>query len=128
MAECPQCNSEIGRATFCGCGWKKYAKYKPGAAAYPNDPDRVKCAHDGCFITAKVKIHTKFGWANLCMEHYEQHYVAQGRATCKRLGLDTPAQQRAYVRNCLKRLYRQREPGDDDEPVPAQREAEEVPF
>lgn len=31
--ECPKCNSEIGKARYCGCGWKQAAKSDPMKSA-----------------------------------------------------------------------------------------------
>lgn len=113
MAECPKCRSEIGAATFCGCGWKKYAK--PGLNA-PIETT-VKCCHDDCLISARVKVQTAYGWANFCVRHYEDYHLAQARKTCEAMGLDTMEKQRAWCLKKLPHITRQREPGDDDEPV-----------
>lgn len=116
MSACPKCSNDIGTSDSCpDCGWRRNSV--ASKLSYPNEPERVKCAHDGCFISAAVKIQTKHGWANLCTKHYESHFQEQGRETCKRLGLETVAQQRAYVVAGVGRLLRKREPGDDDEVV-----------
>ena len=72
-----------------------------------------------CGYDAKVKIKTERGWSNLCIKHYDDYYLDQAQATCKRLGLDTVEQQREYVRNAVRKLVNkwtpvyQREPGED---------------
>jgi hypothetical protein len=74
MAHCPECKSEIGMATYCGCGWRQGVVGKAAALSYPNDPPRVYCAHESCPHLSVVKIKTNLGWANLCMKHYEEHF------------------------------------------------------
>ena len=109
---CPDCGQEIGRATYCGCGW---GKKRPEKHTGYVEPDRVKCAYDICFRTAKLKVMTPTGWANFCMEHYENHFKKQARETCENLGLVTLAQKKKYVKEKLAGIFRIREPGEDEE-------------
>jgi hypothetical protein len=86
MSACPKCSTEIGSAEYCGCGWRRVAN--PGAKlAYPDDPPRVHCAHDSCPHNAVVKIETKYGWANLCWRHHEEHFKRQAQITFEEMGL-----------------------------------------
>lgn len=82
--QCPQCATTLHRsATFCGCGWQK--KTQP----LPSEREKhVNCAHDGCFLSAKVKIQTKTGWANLCMRHYEEHFAAEAERSLSKWGME----------------------------------------
>jgi len=53
----------------------------------------------------------------------DRHHQAQADETCKRLGLETIAQKRAWLKNHWPQMAAfdtapPREPGDDDEPLP----------
>lgn len=126
--ECPDCHCELhNTAKYCGCGWRK-----PNQNATPPRAS-VPCAHQDCGIDAMCKIKTPTGWANLCWQHYDAHFLAQGQATCERLGLDTVEKQRAYFREGFRKLagrsfentqreaerLKQREPGEDWDETPA---------
>ena len=113
--ECPECKIEIGKSSYCGCGWRK-----PKSQTSP-EPLRIECAHESCQYRAIVKIHTLAGWANLCRFHYDQHYTDAARKRCELLGLNTVAQKREWVRQEMKTLYAKlaqsqplREPGEDE--------------
>jgi len=93
---------------------------KSQATIYPEKP---LCSHDGCFLESLCKVKTLYGWANLCEKHYQAHHQAQADETCKRLGLETIAQKRAWLKNHWPQMQAfdtapAREPGDDDEPLP----------
>ena len=118
--ECPQCKATLhDGAKYCGCGWK-------GRGPKPSDEPEllIECAHEACQNRAKVKIRVPTGWANLCMAHYDSHFLMKANATCQELGLHTTEQKREWVRGAVDRLVRkwtpvyQREPGADyDEPI-----------
>lgn len=120
MAECPECKTEIGRAAYCGCGWKRHAKAKA-----PIQGPRADCGYEGCGREAMCKIHTKTGWLNVCEDHYRIYHHAKAEEYCKNLGLDTIAKKRAHFREQIKQLTSRirpqymREPGQDDEEVHA---------
>ena len=42
MSECPKCHTEIGKSSYCGCGWKKKS-WKGGADEY-RDPFPLQCS------------------------------------------------------------------------------------
>ena len=42
MSECPKCDAEIGKSSYCGCGWKKKS-WKVGADEY-RDPFPLQCS------------------------------------------------------------------------------------
>lgn len=122
--ECPSCQSEIGKATYCGCGWKAKTA-KPGKGEYTIYPPQAPCSHDGCFVESLCRIKTPLGFANLCERHYYAYWQAQGDKKCAELGLKTTAEKRAWVKANAGKLARKmrpdyiREPGDDDEEVAA---------
>lgn len=111
---CPKCQSQLGlRATFCGCGWRKAA---PAAQTFA-EVDRAQCAHMGCFLSAKVRIQTRTGWADLCAKHYEQHFTDQALESLDRYGLakepdetnaEWVARMRNFVIDGVKKLRRNR--------------------
>jgi len=82
------------------------------------------CAHDGCGLSAYVKVRTKTGWANLCDRHYSDHFQIKARETCSRLGLKSAKEMRAWARN--QKPGFKRFPVDED--IRFEREAEEIPF
>lgn len=43
MSECPKCKSEIGKASYCGCGWKKRS-WKSGEGEKYVDPFPLQCS------------------------------------------------------------------------------------
>lgn len=111
--ECPECRVEIGRAKYCGCGWKMQKRMKDEPRPF------VQCAHMACNTSATVYLKMPTGWANLCIPHYEQHFTDKAHATCEKLGLQTVSQKRAWVKDAIAKLSRkwtpdyQREPGED---------------
>lgn len=109
MSECPKCGAEIAYAAYCVCGWKRPDK----KAAYI-EPDRAKCCHDACFISAICKVRTEYGWANFCLKHYEEHFQKQDEDYCQSQGLTTLAAKRKFVKEKLRGLFRMREPGEDE--------------
>lgn len=83
----------------------------------PPIEDTVKCCHDTCFISARVKIETPTGWANFCLEHLAEYRQRKAVELCHSMGLDTVAKRRDYVmRSAFRRVVR-REPGEDWEEV-----------
>lgn len=72
MADCPKCGSEIGRSTFCGCGWKKYGKKD---ARGREEAPPVACAHVECPRPAIVRMKRSTGWGNFCHFHYMLHHT-----------------------------------------------------
>lgn len=81
---CQKCGGELhAGATYCGCGWTK--KSVPTAQSMT---EHVNCAHDGCFVSAKVKIKTRTGWANLCLKHYEEHFTEQAIDNLSNYGME----------------------------------------
>ena len=116
---CPECNSTIGaNATYCGCGWGRKKKFDHGV---PDEP-RAPCAHESCGRLSTVKIHTPTGWANLCLPHYQDHFLIAGTRKCVQLGLNTVAEKRKWVLDHMPdfRIRRpEREPGEDREELVA---------
>lgn len=47
----------------------------------------VNCAHESCNIPAMYKIHTKTGWANLCIPHYDKHFADQAIESLDKYGM-----------------------------------------
>lgn len=113
MSECGKCGAEIGKAAYCGCGWKRYAKSAANASELP----RVKCCHDTCFIDAFCKIQTPTGWANFCHAHYDEYFKRSGDAYCASRGLVTRQQKIAYLKAKWPSFVKLREPGQDDEEI-----------
>jgi hypothetical protein len=86
MAQCPKCDQEIGKSTYCGCGWRGRRQ----VADNPQDLHAnafVDCAHQECRLPAMCKIHTKTGWASLCKKHYDQHFADEAHANLDKYGL-----------------------------------------
>lgn len=113
MSQCPKCESEIGNSSYCGCGWKK-----PAPQSYSNEPPRVKCCHDDCFVTAFCKIQTPTGWANFCESHYTQYFRDQAKANCDAKGLKTTAEKRAWLQKMCETIGNRGKPSKpltDDE-------------
>ena len=119
MAECPQCKSEIGNATYCGCGWGKRGRNHE----VPIER-RCACGYEGCPHDAMCKIQTKTGWLNVCDDHYRIYHHAKAEAYCRERGLLTTEQKRAWLREEMRKLSdkmrpdylkNSREPGDDEE-------------
>jgi len=109
--QCGKCGGEIGNSKYCGCGWKR-----PANVAFESNPT-VPCAHHACTFTAKVKIQTKTGWANLCMKHYDQHYADEAHANLDKYGMaklpdettaEHVARMRAFVRNGVRKFANRR--------------------
>lgn len=116
MSQCPKCASEIGNAGYCGCGWKPERKKETTARTFDGAEHRVKCCHDECFTEAFCKVRIKTGWANFCQKHYDEHFLREAQTTCRKLGLITTSQKRAWVKERLKNVFKpMREPGEDDE-------------
>lgn len=81
-------------------------------------PPRTDCAYMGCGNTAILKMRVgTTSWSNLCEHHYDMHMLSIAQETCKRLGLNTTEQKRAYVLDKLKATtflkMPEREPGED---------------
>lgn len=86
---CPRCQTALHEnARYCGCGWKKFSR---AGFDEPEQQQHVKCAHDACFLSAKVRIKTATGWANLCERHYEQHYATEALANLDKWGMERQA-------------------------------------
>ena len=66
--ECPDCTTEIGKANYCGCGWKKKAyDHKDDPPAY--------CHIPRCGGRARIKILDDAGhYINVCDPHYYDHF------------------------------------------------------
>lgn len=112
---CPECGSALGRyARYCGCGWGK-----PKKGERQPDLPRVECCFAGCIHLAKVKLKTPTGWANMCAGHYEEFTLKRALETCKRLGLTSVPQMKAWVRQEKKKGIARdvplREPGEDSD-------------
>lgn len=86
MAECPKCGSEIGRATYCGCGWRGRKQVVDNSQDLHANAF-VDCAHQECRLPAMCKIQTKTGWASLCKKHYDQHFADEAHANLDKYGL-----------------------------------------
>lgn len=101
--QCPQCATTLHRsATFCGCGWQKKTQPLPSE----REP-HVNCAHDGCFLSSKVKITTQTGWANLCMRHYEEHFAREATGNLKKWGCERlPDESKADHVNRMRRFVK----------------------
>ena len=107
--QCPTCGTALGKnATYCGCGWRKL---KPRFEVSRDDP--VHCAHEYCGISAMCKIKTKTGWANLCWQHYDQHFERQAVDNLSKYGMEIQPDEghdewvmrmRQFVKGGLKRL------------------------
>lgn len=83
--QCNQCGATLhDGATFCGCGWKKFAKKSNDY----NDFPRVACAHETCGIAAMCRIQTKTGWANLCWRHYDEYFSNQAIDNLDKYGME----------------------------------------
>lgn len=121
MSACPKCDTEIGAAAYCGCGWKR------GAKARDTGPERrCDCCYEGCSHDAMVKIKTPTGWANMCLDHYAIYHHAKAEKHCRDLGLNTRAQRLAWLRQNWRQLTALppiREPGQDDEELAAMDQA-----
>ena len=48
----------------------------------------TRCAHDDCGISAFCKINTPPGWANLCWQHYDEHFAKQALDNLPKWGLE----------------------------------------
>jgi len=115
--ECPKCKVEIGRSTYCGCGWsKKFVE--PSGQYNPLFP----CAHLVCGENAYVKVLTPTGWATFCDHHYSAHFLDKAEKTCKLLNLNSVKEKREWVNKRMKFLYAKlaankalREPGEDED-------------
>lgn len=94
---CPDCKSEIGNSSYCGCGWKRQAK-----SAEPRP--FIPCAHMACGENALTYVMTKTGWANLCRYHYTQKALDEAEKRCYDLGLDTVQQKREWVKSNVKTM------------------------
>lgn len=69
--ECPDCKSEIGKSTYCGCGWKTVERL---ADERGEEKPRTKCEAGDCVSRAKVKTKISDGsLKNLCLNHYYQN-------------------------------------------------------
>jgi hypothetical protein len=85
---CPECERYLPvSAIACRCGWKA-----PQAA-----PTWIPCAFAGCGTSATLKVKTKTGWANVCLDHDVALVQKRANEVCKELGLDTVAKQRAWL-------------------------------
>jgi hypothetical protein len=85
---CPECERYLPvSAIACRCGWKA-----PQAA-----PTWIPCAFAGCGTSATLKVKTKTGWANVCLDHDVTLVQKRANEVCKELGLDTVAKQRAWL-------------------------------
>ena len=105
--QCPDCKGEIGRAIYCGCGWKKTSLRVVGGV------QDVRCAHSECGIDAMCRVKTKTGWANLCWQHYDQYFERQAIDNLSKYGMERKADEardewvmrmRQFVKGGLKRL------------------------
>jgi hypothetical protein len=106
--ECPKCHVEIADSTYCGCGWKKL---KPRFETGRDEP--VPCAHADCGIAAMCRIRTPTGWANLCWQHYDQHFASQAIDNLDKYGMERQADEshgehvlrmRKFVRSGFKKI------------------------
>jgi hypothetical protein len=107
--QCPTCGAPLGKnAAYCGCGWRRITS---GFDA-PQEP-HVNCAHEDCFLSAKVKIKTKTGWANLCAQHYDQHFAKQAVDNLDKYGMERQpdetrqehvARMRMFVKDGIRRM------------------------
>ena len=107
--QCNQCGATLhDNATFCGCGWKKFAK-KSAAV----DEHRIPCAHAECGIKAMCRIQTPTGWANLCWQHYDSHFSNQAIESLDKYGMELQpdetrqehvARMRQFVRDGIRRM------------------------
>ena len=107
---CPKCDRELPvTAVKCRCGW----------LAAKADPARVECEYTlGCPDNAILKEKTVTGWIKICEKHSMQLAQQKADAACQKLGLKTPAEQRAWVlanlkNKPLRERIIQREPGED---------------
>lgn len=111
---CPDCHGELAdTANYCGCGWKR----KADAALVVPRPQCVRCPSN-----ADVKIKINGEWLFLCHGCDSKRVKMEADEYCKLHGLETPAKQKAWIlqnRLALKKIQRQREPGDDDEYIQA---------
>jgi len=108
---CPDCRGELAdTATYCGCGWKR----KADAAPVTPRPICVRCPS-----TADVKIKVNGIWLFLCHACDSKQRKMEADEYCKTHGLNTIEKQKAWLlqnKLTIKKIQRQREPGDDDEP------------
>src|SRR3990167_4928752 len=92
MSDCPKCGTEIGRSSYCGCGWKRYAK-----SQHSDAEPHAACAYEGCAYDSFCKIKTPTGWANVCEEHYRIYHHVKAEKYCNDKGLDTREKRRAWI-------------------------------
>lgn len=85
--------------------------------AYATPAPHIECAFAGCPRSAKIRVKTKTGWANVCLEHDVAIVKKRADAYCKSLGLETVEQKRAWLTKHGVRVKRapvvEREPGED---------------
>lgn len=67
-----------------------------------SEPQYVQCAFAGCGTNATLRVKTKTGWANVCLDHDKELVQKRADIYCAERGLDTPAKQRAWVLKNLK--------------------------
>ena len=63
---------------------------------------RVDCCFVGCEIPALARVFTNTGWANVCTEHYPQLR-------------NVPRVSHSVQCEAIRKGYKRREPGSDDE-------------
>jgi hypothetical protein len=107
--ECKNCGITLADdATYCGCGWKKL---KPRFERPFDTP--VPCAYADCGVDAMCRIQTKTGWANLCWQHYDQHFAQQAVDNLDKYGMERQADEtreehvarmRDFVRKGFKKI------------------------
>lgn len=86
MADCPRCGDFLADPKECrACGWKTRARSE---RKQDDPPPHVPCAYMSCQESARSKVRTATGWANLCPKHYETHYARIGDKAMTEHGLD----------------------------------------
>jgi hypothetical protein len=99
MSLCPKCRAPIRTSDKeCGdCG--VILQHVRGAKPQYYEPlPYVHCAQDGCGIGATTRIKTPTGYANFCLEHYDEYFTKEAAIYCGSRGLDTPEKQMKHCR------------------------------
>ena len=93
---CPDCKRRIvDIAESCRCGW---TKGNVAAGHY------VHCAQEECGISAVCRVKTPTGFANFCLEHYDEYFAKQAAIYCGSRGLDTTEKQYKFCREKINGL------------------------
>ena len=115
MKACPRCDADIGdTAIACACGWSDRKARK----RIDEPTIRIPCCSPTCANLAMCRIEISGRSMPFCNDHYQAYFTEKAKETCRKLGLDTIAKRRTWVKQnlgpTLKRLT-SREPGEDED-------------